>query len=451
MRILFVSSEVVPFAKTGGLADVAAALPKAIRQLGHDIRIFMPLYKRIDREKWGLEPVLQDSEFNVWRGQMPNSDLVVYFLENGCFSKRDELYVFEGRDYPDNYQAFLNFCQAAPTFVKQIDWRPDIIHSNDWQSGPLVSYIKELRSSDPFFKRTATVYSTHNMAYQGRFPGQETENFAKQGFSNADVISSVSECYAKEIQTPEYGAGLDELVKSRSKDVYGIVNGIDYELWNPAKDDQIARRYSAQTLSLKVQNKTALQKEMGLPVDEKIPLIGITSRLDAQKGFDILAEAVAEIMNLKCQLVILGTGDPRYHELIKQLKSEYPDYIGEKLGFDAKLAQEIYAGADMFLMPSRYEPCGLGQLISFKYGTIPIVRKTGGLADTVHDSEDGFVFEEYSAQALLGAVKRALSAYRDKVNWTIMQQKMMAYDYSWSASAKKYVKIYAIALGKIIK
>jgi len=460
MRILFVSSEVVPFAKTGGLADVAGALPKAIRQLGHDIRIFMPLYKGINKEAHQLKLVVDNlnislgseiEKVNIYEGRMPKSDLPVYFVDNRHFADREELYVINGKDWPNNFEAFLTFSKAAIPFLTEINWRPDIIHCNDWQSAPLTRYIKELRKTEPFFKRTAAVYSTHNMAYQGNFPSREIENFAREGFINADVINSVSEAYSREIQTQEYGAGLDELVKNRAKDVYGIINGIDYDLWNPAKDEHITRRYSAQTLSLKVQNKTALQKQMGLPVNENIPLIGITSRLDAQKGFDILEEAVGEIMNLKCQLIILGTGDPKYHELIKQLKREYPEYIGEKLGFDAKLAQEIYAGADMFLMPSRYEPCGLGQLISFKYGTIPIVRKTGGLADTVHDAEDGFVFTEYSASALLDAVKRALTAYKDKAAWLKMQQKMMTYDYSWSASAKKYVKIYAIALDKVIK
>lgn len=431
MKILFVSSEVVPFAKTGGLADVAAALPKAIHNLGHDIRIFMPRYRHVDPNQ--------------------KSDVKVYFFESEYFAKRDELYCIDGKDNPDNYQAFLGFCKGAIPLVKELDWRPDVVHCNDWQSGPLVQLIHKLRETDPFFKRCATVYSTHNMAYQGNFPGQEIESFAKAGFVNADVINSVSETYAKEIQTPEYGAGLEDVVAKRSQDVYGIVNGVDYELWNPAKDPSIAKRYSKPTLSLKIQNKTALQKQMGLPVSENIPLIGITSRLDVQKGFDILFEAMGEIMKLDCQLVILGTGDPKYHELLAKVKQEYPEHIGGKLGFDAKLAQEIYAGSDMFLMPSKYEPCGLGQLISFKYGTIPIVRKTGGLADTVHDAKNGFVFEEYSATALLGAIKRALEAYKEKAAWKKMQERVMDYDYSWDASAKKYVSLYVKALGKVIK
>ncbi|MFH1347309.1 MAG: glycogen/starch synthase, partial [Candidatus Margulisiibacteriota bacterium] len=411
MKILFVSSEVVPFAKTGGLADVAGALPKAIRKLGHDIRVFMPRYKCVDPNK--------------------KSDVTVYFFESEYFAKREELYCIDGKDYPDNFEAFLAFCQAAPVFLKEIGWRPDVIHCNDWQSGPMVLSVHELRKTDPFFQRTAIVYSTHNMAYQGIFPGREIENFAKVGFINADVISSVSETYSKEIQTRENGYGLEEFVKERSQDVYGIVNGIDYEIWNPATDQNLVKRYSKMTLSLRSENKNALQKEMGLKIDESIPLIGIVSRLDAQKGFDILAEAMEDIMQLNCQFCLLGTGDPRYHELFRDLKGKYSDKIGLKLGFDAALAQRIYAGSDMFLMPSKYEPCGLGQLISFKYGAIPIVRKTGGLADTVHDGQDGFVFEEYTSAALLEAIKRALEAYKNKAAWKKMQERVMEYDYSW--------------------
>ncbi|MFH1684591.1 MAG: glycogen/starch synthase [Candidatus Margulisiibacteriota bacterium] len=382
---------------------------------------------------------------------MPGSDLTVYFFDNEHFSNRDELYGNSGKDYPDNFEAFLTFSKAAIPFLKKMNWRPDVIHCNDWQSGPMVLSVHELRKTDPFFQRTAIVYSTHNMAYQGSFPDREIANFAEAGFINADVINSVSETYSKEIQTKENGYGLEEFVKERSQDVYGIVNGIDYEIWNPATDQNLVKRYSKMTLSLRSENKSALQKEMGLQIDESIPLIGIVSRLDVQKGFDILAEAMDDIMQLNCQFCLLGTGDPRYHELFNDLKSKHPDKIGLKLGFDAALAERIYAGSDMFLMPSKYEPCGLGQLISFKYGAIPIVRKTGGLADTVHDAKDGFVFEEYSSAALLEAIKRAIEAYKDKANWKKMQERVMEYDYSWDASAKKYVALYAKALDKVIK
>lgn len=466
MKILFVSSEVVPFAKTGGLADVAGALPKAIRKIGHDIRIYMPRYKRIDPEKWNLRPVAQD----IFETRMPGSDLTVYFAENRYFAEREELYVVDGKDYPDNCEAFLTFCRAALPFLKKMNWIPDIIHCNDWQSAPLVLYLHELRKRQPTLKRTATVYSIHNMAYQGRFSEEKIPFlneidmgnlvsdgkiiFAKAGILFADVINSVSQTYAKEIQTEEFGYGLEGLMQKRTEDVYGITNGVDYELWNPATDQKIVKRYSRMTLSLKAQNKTALQDEMGLP-QKSAPLIGIISRLDVQKGFDILAEAINEILGLDCQLVILGTGDPKYHKLLQQIKKKHPDRIGIKLGFDAVLAQRIYAGSDMFLMPSKYEPCGLGQLISFKYGTIPIARKTGGLADTVRNFDEksgkgeGFVFEEYSSTALLDAIKRALEAYKNKSSWKALQERVMQYDYSWDASAKKYISLYMKALAKI--
>ncbi len=428
MKILFVASEVVPFAKTGGLADVAGALPKAIHEFGHDIRLFMPAYKCVDQDQ--------------------GSGVPVYFFENEHFANREELYCTDGKDYPDNYQAFLLFCQAVLPFLKKMDWRPDIIHCNDWQTGPICLSLREAREADRFFKRTASVYSIHNMAYQGVF--RDNINFARMGIADADVINSVSETYAKEIQAKEFGCGLEGEMQKRKNDIYGILNGIDKELWNPAADQNLAKRYSRMTLSLRLENKLALQKEMGLPPKEEIPLIGIVSRLDIQKGFDILAEAIEQIMQLGCQLIVLGTGDPKYHALLQEIKQKFPKQIGLKLGFNNPLAHRIYAGSDMFLMPSRYEPCGLGQLISFKYGAIPIVRKTGGLADTVSEPENGFVFKEYSSEALLGAVKRAVEAYKNKGNWKKMQEKVMEYDYSWTASAKKYISLYMKAINTVI-
>lgn len=459
MKILFVSPEVVPFAKTGGLADVAGSLPKALKEIGHDVRIFMPRYKKVKPEKF-----------------LPGSEVPVYFYEDEkYFGSREELYQVKGVDYPDNLERFVAFCQAVPKFLKEIDWKPDIVHGNDWQSALLIAYLKILYKDDPFFKRTATVYSIHNMGYLGLFPKEKFpltglgwdefkpealefwDNIAltKAGFVYADVVNTVSETYAKEIQTPEYGHGLDGLLRYRTQDVYGIINGLDYDVWNPATDKSIPRRYSTATLSLKVENKLELQKQNDLPQRKEVPVIGMITRLADQKGFDILAEAIEDIMHEHCQLIILGTGDPKYHELLLKERKKYPVHIGVNLKFDAILAELIYAGSDMFLMPSLYEPCGLGQLISFKYGTIPIVRKTGGLADTVHDFNpktgegEGFVFEKYSSKALLNAVKRAIETYHKKTLWKPLQEKVMQFDYSWDASAKKYVALYMKALGKV--
>ena len=486
MKILFASSEVVPFAKTGGLADVAGTLPKAIAGLGHDIRIFMPRYKQINPANLNLKLVAQGIEVelgksqekvDVYEGKVPQSNVIIYFVESRYFANRTELYMQDGHDYPDNCEAFLTFCKSILSFAKKINWIPDIVHANDWQSAPLVLYTHELRKIDAFFQRTATVYSVHNMAYQGNFPREKFVlsnlpdsffvsdgleawgkiSFAKAGFVYSDVINTVSDTYAKEIQTKEFGCGLEGLLQKRAADVYGIVNGIDYDHWNPALDPAIAKRYSRGTLSLKAQNKLALQQEMELPQNEEVPIIGMISRLDPQKGFDLVADKINEIMQMACQLIVLGVGDEKYHKLLNEMKKKYPEHIGIRLEFAGDLAQRIYAGSDMFLMPSHYEPCGLGQLISFKYGTIPIVRKTGGLADTVHDytldntTGDGFVFSEYNSTVFLDAVTRALEAYKDKNAWKKIQERAMDYDYSWAASAKKYISLYVKALNKVIK
>jgi starch synthase len=472
MKILFISSEVVPFAKTGGLADVAGSLPKALKEIGHDVRVYTPLYKRqklkVKSKKYG--------KISAGEAVIPGTEVPVYFYENEkYFGSREELYQVKGVDYPDNLERFAAFCRSVLPFLKELNWKPDIIHCNDWQSALVICYLKVLYKDDPFFKRTATVYSVHNMGYLGMFPkkmlpltGLGWELFkpealefwdnialAKAGFVFADVISTVSETYAKEIQTAEFGAGLDGLLRFRAQDVYGIVNGIDYDIWDPATDKNIPKRYSPATLSLKAANKIELQKQNNLPQKKETPVIGMITRLADQKGFDILAGALDAIMKENCQLIVLGVGDQKYHELLLKAKQKFPEHIGVNLTFDAILAELIYSGCDLFLMPSRYEPCGLGQLIGFKYGTVPIVRKTGGLADTVHDFDpktgegEGFVFEEYSARALFGAVKRALDTFHKKTVWKPLQEKIMGLDYSWDASAKKYVSLYMKALEKI--
>jgi starch synthase len=477
MKILIASAEVVPFAKTGGLADVAGALPKALSSLGHDVKVIMPKYKMIDNGKFDLDKIYDGIEVeiagrkefaDVYEGAIPGTDVTVYFIANEKYFGRDGLYQDKGVDYPDNCERFSFYCRAAMEVMKKIGWKPDIIHANDWQSALIIMYAKTLYKDDPFFAHAASVYSTHNMGYQGTFPsdqlpitglGREYFNpdslefygkiaLTKAGFVYADIINTVSPTYAHEIQTAEFGYGLEGLIQSRKKDVYGIVNGIDYELWDPATDTNIAVKFNPKRFSLKEVNKRSLQAKNGLP-QTYVPVIGIISRLADQKGFDILAQAIEGIMQMNLQIILLGTGEPKYHELFKEMKKKYPDHLGLNLGFDAALAQLIYAGSDMFLMPSRYEPCGLGQLISYKYGTVPIVRKTGGLADTVTDGKTGFVFEEYSAAALLDAIKRAVDAYKDRNKWQALAVHDMGLDYSWNASAKKYVELYEKAVEKV--
>lgn len=477
MKILIASPEVVPFAKTGGLADVAGALPKALSDLGHDVRVILPKYKMVDAKKFGLKLVMSGIQIgmldrteiaDVYEAKIPGCDVEVYFIANDKYFGRDGLYQDKGVDYPDNSERFVFYSRASLEFIKRLGWQPDILHTNDWQSALMIMYIKTTLKNDRFFSDIATVYSIHNMGYMGLFP-PETMNtlglgweyftpdtlefwgkvaLTKAGFVFADVINTVSEQYSREIQTPEFGYGLEGLLKHRAQDVYGIVNGIDYDLWNPETDRLITKQYGPKTLKGKLDNKKALQKQNGLPLSD-VPLIGIISRLADQKGFDILAQDIENIMKMDLQIVLLGTGEPKYHDLFKQMKQKYPEHLGLNLGFDAALAQLIYAGSDMFLMPSRYEPCGLGQLISYKYGTVPIVRKTGGLADTVQDGSTGFVFETYSSIALHDAIRRAIAAYKSKDRWTKMMVKDMALDYSWGASARKYVELYRKAMDKV--
>ena len=456
MRIFYLSSEVFPFSKTGGLAEVAGSLPQSLKSFGHDIRIFTPRYK------------------NTQKNHLQN--VPVYFFEHEkYFGSRTELYQNKGKDYPDNLERFVAFCQAAIKLLREGNWRPDIIHGNDWQTALALAYLKGLYADDPFFKRTASVYTVHNLGYLGLFPKDKLpltdlgwDQFqsgklefhdqlavAKAGLVYADVINTVSETYAQEIQTASFGQGLEGLLQLRAPDLYGIINGIDYDIWNPATDQTLPKRYSPATLSLKVKNKIELQRQNHLPKGENIPVIGMINRLTEQKGVDLLIEKIDELLELNCQLVILGVGDRKYHDILIRAKQRYPEKIGVNLEFNAISDHLIYAGSDMFLMPSKYEPCGLGQLVSFKYGTVPIVRKTGGLADTVHDYDpasgegDGFVFDNYESSDLMRAIKKALEIYKQKAIWGKLQKKGMGHDYSWNNSAKKYVSLYMKALAKI--
>ncbi len=480
LKILFVSSEVVPYSKTGGLADVAGALPKALARMGHDVIVATPKYASVTSEKWTLETAIEDvaieiggvrRAFAVRRTSLPGSDVPVLFIEHNDFFDRKELYSVNGIDYPDNAERMSFFSMASLEAVRKLEWKPDVIHTNDWHTALVPTYLKTILATDAFFAGAATVYTVHNMGYQGNFPRDKfpalglgwehysserleyygSFNLMKAGLLDADIITTVSPTYAKEIQTPEMSHGMDGVLGLRTKDLYGVLNGVDYDVWSPEKDTLIARRFSAaDVLAGKKENKTALLKRVALP-DRGAPVIGMISRLADQKGFDILAEAMPALLKMDLQFVILGTGEPKYHDLLTRAQTESDGKVSVTLGFDNTLAHQIEAGSDMFLMPSRYEPCGLNQLYSLRYGTVPIVRKTGGLADSIVNVTDdgiangkstGFVFGPYTSEALLAAVRKAVKTYDDRKAWEKLMKNDMAQDFSWDAAAKKYVSLY---------
>jgi len=489
LKILIASPEVAPFAKTGGLADVCGALPKALAKSGHQVKVILPRYQMVDESKFKLSELqtnfpqipLGEKTRNISvKSYTPASHQVEYlFVVNDEYYNRKELYKdpSTGFDYEDNDERFILFARATLEILKAMKWQPHIIHANDWQSALLPAYLKTVYGEDSFFNHTACVFSIHNLAYQGNFPRStfgkigvsETlfyptspfefwgkVNFMKAGISYADVITTVSETYAVEIQSSsEFGFGLEGVLRTRNQDLYGITNGIDYEIWSPEKDKLISYNYSVEDLSGKRKNKELLLKLCHLPpLPGDVPLIGIISRLVDQKGFDLLAQISDRLLSLDLQMIILGTGEERYHRLFEELKKKYPRKISVNLRFDNPLAHLIEAGCDMFLMPSRYEPCGLNQLYSLRYGTVPIVRKTGGLADTIENYDPrtgegtGFVFKNYDAFELLDTIKLALKVYEDKPAWVKLMKNGMKKDFSWEASAGKYVEVYRKALRK---
>lgn len=490
MRIVLVSSEVVPFAKTGGLADVSGALPAALSQLGHEVCVFMPLYKHVadgagagkfDLKDTGVEvsfTVGEDLQKGVIRkSAFPGTSVPVYLVEHNQYFHRAELYSEAGAAYNDNAERFAFFSRAVLEAVTRLELEPDLFHLNDWQSALIAVYLKTIYSEDPIAK-AASLLTVHNLGYQGLFESADFNmtglhwklfnwrqleffgkvNFLKGGIVFADLINTVSKKYAQEIQTRELGMGLESILMERSADLFGILNGVDYSNWNPATDKLIPASYSPEDLSGKAACKARLQEINELPQKPDVPLIGIVSRLADQKGFDILAEGIEEIMKLNIQLVVLGTGQQKYHDLFNEMGARYPDKTGINIRYDNKLAHMVEAGSDMFLMPSRYEPCGLNQMYSLKYGTVPLVRATGGLADTITDcteatlndgTANGFSFTEYSAGELVEMVKRAVEIYTDKPEvWKKLVSTGMAQDFSWDRSAREYVKLYEKAVAK---
>lgn len=476
LKVLLVAPEMLPYAKTGGLADVSGSLPKALSVLGNvDIRAVIPKYKTIDDAKYNLKELPETIRFSmgnrVYETKVKCAKLAEgeesYFVDSEEYFGRDALY-----GYHDDAQRFAFFARSVLEMAKSLDFKPDVIHCNDWHTGLIPVYLNTLYKSDPFFRDTATVFTIHNLGYPGVFPKEilpsldlgweefkaeklefwDQISFIKGGLAYSDVINTVSEKYSQEIQTPAYGERLDGLLTYRRDVLYGIVNGLDYDVWNPAKDQAIAKNYDASSMEGKAENKLALQKENNIRQDPQAPLLGVVSRLSYQKGLDIIADAMHDIADLGIQFVLLGTGEEHYHSQFQELANEFPDSVGVNLTYSDPIARRIYAGSDMFLMPSRYEPCGLGQLISMKYGTIPVVRRTGGLADTVQEYDPktgqgtGFCFEEESPAALMSAVKKALDVYSDKDSWRKLMLNGMKADFSWTKSAKEYVNLYREAM-----
>lgn len=469
MKVLFTVSECVPFIKSGGLADVAGALPKELKKLGADVRVILPKYSLIHEEYRDM--MKKETEITVpvgWRQQfcgietMEYEGIRYYFLDNEYYFYRDSLY-----GHYDDAERFSFFCRGVLDAIKVIDFQPDIIHSHDWHTGMLSYLLKEVYMQDDFYKKMKTVFTIHNLQFQGIFPfsilqdllGIDHEkcasiefygnvNFMKAAIETSDFITTVSPTYKDEIQTVYYGERLDGLLSAKSTSLTGILNGIDDEVYNPATDTAIVENYQVKTSNKKTLNKLALQSFFGLPVNENIPIISMVTRLTKQKGLDLVTRVLDTLLNENIQMIVLGTGEKEFEDFFREMESRYPTKFKAYIGFDEKLAHQIYAGTDMFLMPSKFEPCGLGQLIALRYGTIPIVRETGGLNDTVRsyreDTEEGngFTFRNFNAHDMLHTIHRAIEFFNNDYVWHQLVQEAMSQDYSWGQSAQKYHELY---------
>ncbi len=475
MKILFVTSEAAPFAKTGGLADVAGSLPLTLRRLGHDIRVILPSYQSIEEKGYSVRKGRKSVEVTIdgaaQKGLLRQSSidgLPFFFIENRNYFNREGLYGTEEGDYPDNAQRFGFFCRAVLALLRRMDFRPDVLHLNDWQTGLIPVLLKTEFRDDPFYSSMGTLMTIHNLGYQGIFPPSALSSlglsptlmsvegleyfgdisFLKGGVLYSDLLSTVSETYCREIQTPEMGFGFDGLLSRRSRNLFGILNGLDDKLWDPGLDSALVSPYGASDLRGKNTNKKMLQKELGLQTSSGIPIVSMVTRLDTQKGLGLLEEAWEELMHRDLQMVILGTGQRKHMEFFAGMQDRFPGKVSINLAFDESLARRIYAGSDLFLMPSLYEPCGLGQLIALRYGALPLVRRTGGLADTVTDPEEnsqnanGFSFKKASGAALIQALDRALVQFKDRRAWLKMVRRGMNQDFSWTRSAQRYLEIY---------
>jgi starch synthase len=478
LRVCLCTSEAVPFAKTGGLADVAGALPRALSDAGCDVRLVLPAYQSIDRQRFGFRPIgeaavpLGNERVTVqfFESTLPGTAVAAYLVACDRYFDRPGLYGEAGRDYPDNLQRFTVFCRGVLSLFRHLGWRPQVLHCQDWQTALLPVWLRR-EPRDGVWVDTGTLFTVHNLAYQGLFPPEQLPvtglgadvftpagmefygkiNLLKGGLVSADLLSTVSEQYAREIQTEEFGCGLEGVLRDRSASLIGILNGVDYAAWDPSTDRLIPANYTPQDLAGKAVCKEQLQRAVGLVPDASAPLIGMITRLADQKGLDLVSAIIETVLDMGAQFTLLGTGDPVYHTRFQELGARHRGRAAVTLGFDDTLAHRIEAGADIFLMPSRYEPSGLNQLYSLRYGTVPVVRKTGGLADTIVDATpealarktaNGFVFEAYAADALLGAVTRALVTFRKPEVWRQLQGVGMRQDFSWGRSADRYVQAY---------
>ena len=490
MRVVFASSEAVPFSKTGGLADVATALPKALAQIGHDVSLVTPYYPQVLNKIGAQVPPIEPTgtwvhvavgtkriDGRILKSTLPGSNVTVYLIEQPGYFDRPGLYLEKDQDYRDNSERFVFFSRAVMETMRVLDLRPDIIHANDWQTGLVPALAAIEYGSVPGFQKTASIFTIHNMAFQGQFwhwdmllTGLDWKyfnwrqmecyghlNLLKTGIAFADFITTVSPSYAREIQTPEFGCGLNGALSSRQSDLAGILNGVDTEVWNPSTDLKIAATYSADRLEGKAQCKAALQTRMGLPMRPSVMLLGSISRMTQQKGFQLLEHCFNMLLDQDIQMVFLGAGDVRFEEFLKRMAKEHPEKVATTIGYDEELSHQIEAGADSFVMPSEFEPCGLNQMYSLIYGTVPIVRAVGGLADSVVDANDenlanrtanGFSFREFRSDVLFWNICRARAMYSDKAKWLQLQQTGMKRDWSWKTSANDYVRIYDQALTK---
>lgn len=467
MKVLFASSEAYPFAMSGGLADVAGALPKALRKRFVGCRIILPLYGTISEELRNKMSFVCSVTVPVsWRRQYCGvfeahvDGVIYYFIDNQYYFKRDSLY-----GHFDDAERFAFFSRAVLEVLPHIDFKPDIIHCNDWQTALIPVYLDAFYKGSEFYKDIKTVFTIHNIQYQGQYGGEilgdvlglpeerrgiveygDCINFMKGAIQCADKVTTVSPTYANEILSPYYSHGLDGILKQFTYKTTGIVNGIDVDVYNPETDKLIYKNFSVEDISGKAVNKASLQKELGLPQNPDTPLIGIVTRLVKHKGIDLVKCVFEEITNQDVQFAILGSGEWEFETFFYEMSKKYPEKVGLKLGFNPTLAHRIYAGADMFLMPSQSEPCGLAQMVALRYGTIPIVRETGGLNDTIKDSHDGFgngfTFKNYNAHDMKYTVMRALEGYKHKDGWSILRERAMKCDNSWKTSANAYLGLY---------